>query len=78
MHLAVTIQQDKDLEELRALIVSIRKVMSSGSVTIFEAPEDVNYPYPLPVVTISENDKARNRLYGPEALEKLRDLAGVR
>jgi hypothetical protein len=75
MHVVVTIQQDEDIGELKGLILSIRDLISSENVTVFEAPEDLDYPYPLPVVTISENDKARNRLYGSEALEKLRDLA---
>jgi hypothetical protein len=77
MHLAVTIQQNKDLDELRTLITSIRRVMSSDSVTIFEAPGGVEYPYPMPVVTISGPEKDSSRLYGSEALDKLRSLAGT-
>jgi hypothetical protein len=73
MHLAVTIKHNEDLEELRKLIQAVRAVMSADNVTVLEAPEDLNYPYPFPVVTISE-DKNRSRHYGSDAIEKLRDL----
>ncbi len=76
MQLAVTIQQ-KDLDELRSLINAVRNVLSAGSVTVLEAPEDMNYPYPMPILMISE-DTTRKRLYGTEAVEKLRDLAQQR
>lgn len=73
MQLAVTIQH-KDLDELRSLIAAVRSVLSAGSVTVLEAPEDMNYPYPMPILTILE-DAARKRLYGADAVDKLRDLA---
>jgi hypothetical protein len=73
MHLSVTVKHDDDLRELRDLIVALRSVLSAESLTVLEAPEDLNYPYPFPMVTISE-DRSRSRHYGAEALEKLRDL----
>jgi hypothetical protein len=76
MQLAVTLQQ-KDQEELKSLIVAVRNVLSADSVTVWEAPADMNYPYPMPILMISEN-ATRRRLYGNEAMEKLRDLAQQR
>ncbi len=73
MHLAVTIQR-KDLDELGALIAAVRNVLSAANVTIVEAPADMNFSYPMPIVTILE-DAARRRLYGTDAVDKLRALA---
>ena len=73
MQLAVTLQH-KDLDELRGLIMAVRDVLTAGSVTVLEAPEDLSYPYPMPILMISES-AGRKRLYGTEAVEKLRDLA---
>ena len=76
LNVTITIRRDDALDELRSLIGAIRsRAVGSDKVTVLEAPKDMSYPYPLPVVTISE-DQSRHRLYGAEAVEKLRDLAG--
>jgi hypothetical protein len=78
MHLAVTIKHDQDhMEEMKRLIDAVRDSLSAESVTILEAPEHFNYFYPFPMVTICENS-SRSRLYGPDALEKLRSLVAHR
>src|SRR5262249_51342960 len=76
MQLAVTIQQ-KDLDELRNGIIALRQGLTAANVTVLEAPEDMNYPYPTPILTIRE-DETKRRLFGTEAVEKLRDLAQQR
>jgi hypothetical protein len=75
MHLYITIGGSEDLDELKGLLGTIRGLLSSDRVTVFEAPETLSYPYPFPMVTISD-DASRRRFYGKEAIEELRDLAG--
>jgi len=71
----ITVQKDGRLEEIKHLIGVIRnKSPHSNSITVLEAPVGMNYAYPLPVVTIG-NVENRSRLYGNDAVDKLRDLA---
>jgi hypothetical protein len=78
MHLAVTIRHaDQEFDELKALIVAVRRALISQSVTVLEAPQGMTYPHPFPLVTISD-DNNRSHLYGVDAVEKLRDLAHPR
>ena len=75
MNVTITVRRDKELGELKRLITTLRKkALSPYQVTVFEAPRDMNYRYPMPVLTIGEED-AQQRLYGPDAVEKLRSLA---
>jgi hypothetical protein len=76
MILTIIVCRDKELNEVKRLIITLRekKAPSPYRVTVFEAPQDMNYPYPMPVVTIGEDD-AQQRLYGVDAVEKLRSLA---
>jgi len=74
MQLAVTIRRDESNEQLKPLIEAVRKVLTSENVTILEAPMDLNYTYPFPVVTVSEGPQ-KGRHFGADALELLRALS---
>jgi hypothetical protein len=74
MQLAVTIKSDEELADLTALIEAVRRILSTESVTVLEAPKHLSYPYPFPVVTISEGPN-RGRHFGPEAIDLLRSIS---
>jgi hypothetical protein len=77
MRLAVTIKRGEDVEQLRPLIEAIRRVLTTENVTVLEAPKDLNYTYPFPVVTVSEGP-SQGRHFGSEAVELLRSLSEKR
>lgn len=76
MHLSVTIKSDDDLEELQPLLAAVRQAFSQEQLTILEAPPELNYGYPFPILTISE-EHGRRRLFGEEAIEHLREHLGA-
>jgi hypothetical protein len=77
MQLAVTIKRDEDMEQIRPLIEALRQALTSENVTVLEAPSDLNYPYPFPVVTVSEGPE-QGRHFGSEAVSVLRNLSARR
>jgi hypothetical protein len=76
MYLAVTIRRDDDIRELKLLIDALRKHLSADQFVVREAPKNFDYPFPFPLVTISEGPK-RGRHFGPEAVDVLRELAAA-
>lgn len=75
MQLIVTIKRDEDIERIRTLIESVREVLSDQNVTVLEAPRDLDYGYPFPVVTVSEGpDQVRH--FGSEAVAVLQTMSG--
>ena len=76
MRLAVTIKRDDDLEQIRPLIEAVRRALADENVTVREAPRDLKYAYPFPVVTVSEGPR-QGRHFGSDALELLKDLSGT-
>jgi hypothetical protein len=77
MKLAVTIKRDEDVERIKLLVEALRKVLSSENVTVLEAPTDLDYAYPFPVVTVSEGPE-QGRHFGSEALEVLQAISAGR
>lgn len=74
MQLAVTIKRDENTEQLRPLIEAVCKTLAAENVTVLEAPEELQYPYSFPVVTVTEGP-SKERHFGDDALELLRSLA---
>jgi hypothetical protein len=77
MHLAVTIKSDDNLDDIKRLIEAVRKVLTADQVTILEAPKALQYPYPFPVVTVSEGSQ-EVRHFGTEAIDVLQKLSESR
>jgi hypothetical protein len=75
MQLIVTIKRGEDIERIRPLIERVREALSEQNVTVLEAPTDLNYGYPFPVVTVSEGpDQVRH--FGTEAVALLQSMSG--
>lgn len=74
MHLAVTIKRDEDIEQMRSLIEAVIRVLATENVTVLEAPKGFDYPYPFPVVTVSEGPR-QQRHFGSEAVNILKSVS---
>jgi hypothetical protein len=74
MHLAVTIKRDEDIDRMRSLIEAVRRILTAENVTVLEAPKGLNYPYPFPVVTVSEGPR-RGRHFGSQAVDILMSIS---
>jgi hypothetical protein len=74
MNLAVTVRRDEDLANIEFLIKAVRDVLSVERVTVLEAPQNFDYPYPFPVVTVDEGPQ-KGRHFGADALSVLKSIA---
>jgi hypothetical protein len=73
MQLAVTIKRDENIEQIRPLIEAVRKALTAENVTVLEAPQDLQYPYSFPVVTVTEGS-SKERHFGDDAVQLLQSL----
>jgi hypothetical protein len=72
MRLAVTVKQAD--RHLGALLEALQKALPPEHVTVFQAPQGVDYSYPFPVVIVDEGPE-RGRHFGEQAVELLRSFA---
>lgn len=73
MQLAVTIKRDENIDQIRSLIEAVREVLTDQNVTVLEAPQELQYPYSFPVVTVTEGS-SKERHFGDDALAVLRSI----
>lgn len=74
MKISITLRSTDDLETLSSLIVSIRKKFGERVVSVFEAPDSLDYPFSFPIVTVDE-DRIQNRRFGGDAIKFLNELS---
>ncbi len=75
MKISITLRSSDDLEKLNDLISAIRKKFGEREVSVFEAPDSLDYPYPFPIVTTVDQDRIQDRRFGDDALEFLHMLS---
>ena len=73
MNLAITIEADSELDEVMELISALRD-SHVGDVKVLEAPPGFESLYPVPLLTV-EVGQVRERMFGADAVARLRDLA---
>ena len=74
MKISITIRSSDDLETLNDLISAIRKKIGEREVSVFEAPDSLDYPYPFPIVTVDQ-DRTQYRRFGGDAIKFLNALS---
>ena len=74
MKLAVTIKRDEDIERIKQLIEAVRNALNEENVTVLEAPTDLHYSYPFPIVVVSEGQEPV-RHFGSAAIHVLEMLS---
>ena len=74
MKISITLRSSDDLETLKGLISDIRKKFGEQKVSVFEAPDSLDYPYPFPIVTV-DKDKTQDRRFGRDAIAFLNTLS---
>ena len=74
MKISITLRSSDDLETLNGLISVIRKKFGEQEVSVFEAPDSLDYPYPFPIVTVDQ-DRIQDRRFGGDAMEFLNTLS---
>lgn len=74
MKISITLRSSDDLEILNDLISAIRKKFGEREISVFEAPDSLDYPYPFPIVTVDQ-DRIQDRRFGDDAIEFLHMLS---
>ncbi len=74
MKISITLRSSDDLETLSDLISAIRKKLGEQEVSVFEAPDSLDYPYPFPIVTVDQ-DRIQDRRFGSDAIKFLNTLS---
>jgi hypothetical protein len=74
MKIAVTVRSS-DVGTFKVLLDRVRS--KNPEVTILEAPNGLNYPYPFPVVSVN-SEAGWDRHFGSEALTILEDFVKSR
>ena len=74
MKISITLRSSDDLETLNDLISAIRKKFGEREVSVFEAPDSLDYPYPFPIVTVDQG-RIQDRRFGGDAIDLLNTLS---
>ena len=74
MKISIMLRSSDDLETLNSLISVIRKKFGEEVVSVFEAPDSLDYSYPFPIVTVDQSG-IKDRRFGSDAMKFLNTLS---